>query len=604
MSPIKKNLFIYALVFFSIIISIFIWKKLHIPYNSDIIGEYSIKNYHPLNDVIKYLSFILLPVLAFISAKTFFDKIELFEKLEKIKIKNEYVNTNKIMRYVLFILSSFLVLEFTSVNFPTDKLDIFHSGQKLYPAFKYDLDQSLWSEIYLISGVFIEVFSTKIAWDIFNVKSIGASRFSDLFLVFVTKISLIFLMYEVSKSNNFNSNVKIIFFLILSYFSLYLIDYNLNSADLISSRDIPILLTLYLFFSLINNSFNRLVLSFLIGLIFLFVFFWGIDRAIVNSALVIFIILNLLLNKYFKELGIILLTAFVSLIFSFFILGVEFKYFMENSFLILNEMTNIHGLIHPTPFSDEPNATRATKTLLATLLTILISLNIILSKKSNINNNFSIILISFSILSFLTYIYAIGRSDGGHIKQAFGFPITFIFTYLTINLFLFIDKNIKINKFLNFRAKIPIMFIIVIFVFSLNLNLKNITSYKFRLNNFIEKEDTFFLTKKDVTFVFEAKKIIHNSNCIQLYTNDSALLYLLKKRSCSKYYWPWSYGTEKTQKEIIQKLKNTQFIISNGNTDSWGIPFKSKFRILDPYIKNNFSNKIINIEEREIRFKN
>ena len=121
MSPIKKNLFIYALVFFSIIISIFIWKKLHIPYNSDIIGEYSIKNYHPLNDVIKYLSFILLPVLAFISAKTFFDKIELFEKLEKIKIKNEYVNTNKIMRYVLFILSSFLVLEFTSVNFPTDK---------------------------------------------------------------------------------------------------------------------------------------------------------------------------------------------------------------------------------------------------------------------------------------------------------------------------------------------------------------------------------------------------------------------------------------------------------------------------------------------------
>ena len=243
-----------------------------------------------------------------------------------------------------------------------------------------------------------------------------------------------------------------------------------------------------------------------------------------------------------------MLTAFVSLIFSCFILGVEFKYFMENSFLILNEMTNIHGLIHPTPFSDEPNATRATKTLLATLLTILISLNIILSKKSNINNNFSIILISFSILSFLTYIYAIGRSDGGHIKQAFGFPITFIFTYLTINLFLFIDKNIKINKFLNFRAKIPIMFIIVIFVFSLNLNLKNITSYKFRLNNFIEKEDTFFLTKKDVTFVFEAKKIIHNSNCIQLYTNDSALLYLLKKRSCSKYYWPWSYGTEKTQR--------------------------------------------------------
>ena len=122
MSPIKKNLFIYALVFFNNYQHFYLEKT-----------TYSIQFKHywrifnklsSLNDVIKYLSFILLPVLAFISAKTFFDKIELFEKLEKIKIKNEYVNTNKIMRYVLFI-SSFLVLEFTSVNFPTDKLDIF-----------------------------------------------------------------------------------------------------------------------------------------------------------------------------------------------------------------------------------------------------------------------------------------------------------------------------------------------------------------------------------------------------------------------------------------------------------------------------------------------
>ena len=88
MSPIKKNLFIFSLVLFSIIISTFIWKKLHIPYNSDIIGEYSLKNYSSLNDIIKYLSFILLPLFTFLLAKILIEKINLINQLENLKIKN------------------------------------------------------------------------------------------------------------------------------------------------------------------------------------------------------------------------------------------------------------------------------------------------------------------------------------------------------------------------------------------------------------------------------------------------------------------------------------------------------------------------------------
>ncbi len=604
MSPIKKNLFIFSLVLFSIIISTFIWKKLHIPYNSDIIGEYSLKNYSSLNDIIKYLSFILLPLFTFLLAKILIEKINLINQLENLKIKNIIEKKNDNYKNFIFLLILFIILEFISIGFPVEKLDIFHSGQKLYPSFKYDLDHNLWSDIYIISGTFIEIFSTKIAWDLFSIKTIGASRFADLFLVLLTKIILIFLTYEISKSINYNKSLKLFLFLILSLFSLYLLDYNLNSADLISARDLPILLSLYLFFSLINNSFNKSIISFCIGIIAVLIFIWGLDRAIVNTALISFILIILALNKFLKELIIICFSMLLSLIFLIFYFDNEFNFFIENSFLILKEMTNIHGLIHPLPFSNEPNASRATKTLLLILLSMLISFNILISNNSKIHNNLKIILFSISLLSFFTYIYAIGRSDGGHIRQAFGFPIFFIFIYLFIILLNLINKFVLSKNILTNKSNLFSMILILIFVININFNFSNMTSFKNRLNNYLEKDDLFYLTESDAEFISEARLIVNDFNCIQLYTNDSALLYLLKKQSCSKYYWPWSYGSEQTQKQIINKLENNEIIITNGISDNWGVPFEKKFIILDPYIKENFSNKIIKIGQREIRFKN
>ena len=82
-------------------------------------------------------------------------------------------------------------------------------------------------------------------------------------------------------------------------------------------------------------------------------------------------------------------------------------------------------LIHPTPFTDQPNSSRATKTLMLILICIMISINLISKKKYP--NEFVKLIIFFTIISVGSYLYALGRSDGPHIKNSFGFPlITFV----------------------------------------------------------------------------------------------------------------------------------------------------------------------------------
>ena len=137
----------------------------------------------------------------------------------------------------------------------------------------------------------------------------------------------------------------------------------------------------------------------------------------------------------------------------------------------------------------------------------------------------------------------------------------------------------------------------------MHFNFSNLKNYKINFNDYIYAKDKEFLEKSDLEFVLQASKLLKNENCIDLYTYDSSLLYLLKKPSCSRYSFLWSLGSENNQKKFVKTLMNTNAIITNGKTDDWGqIPFNIKYPILDEYIKNNFTNEI-SIGERKIKFK-
>ena len=77
-------------------------------------------------------------------------------------------------------------------------------------------------------------------------------------------------------------------------------------------------------------------------------------------------------------------------------------------------------------------------------------------------------------------------------------------------------------------------------------------------------------------------------DCVQLFSNDAALLYLLKKKSCTKYYFIWSVGSSNNQKKLVRDLKNTKLIISKGTPFAWDLAVSQKLPIVDNYIDQNF----------------
>ena len=265
----------------------------------------------------------------------------------------------------------------------------------------------------------------------------------------------------------------------------------------------------------------------------------------------------------------------------------EFKYFVINTLNVFKEHTYVNGLIHPDLFTNEKNSFRATKSIIAIILSLIISINLFFCNQPKFNSNLRIILISLSIISFLSYLYSIGRSDGPHLKQSFGFSYAFFSLYI-LSFILF-----KVQSYLKFKDNINIFSIISLFLILILhikvFNFSNIINFKERFIDFISHSDDKFINKKDNIFIKKSYNLFKNEKCIQLLTNDAALHYLIKKKHCSKYYFTFTIGSNTNQKKFISEIHNTNYIILGGKTDNWSLSIKEKYPTIFDYFISNFS---------------
>ena len=73
---------------------------------------------------------------------------------------------------------------------------------------------------------------------------------------------------------------------------------------------------------------------------------------------------------------------------------------------------------------------------------------------------------------------------------------------------------------------------------------KNIYTFPKNISNFIKSEDKKFINKKYSDLIEELNLLTANSNCVQVFSYDQAIFYLMKKKSCSKFYNIWSIGSK------------------------------------------------------------
>ena len=582
------RIFPYVFLTFSILFCTYFWNKIFVPFdNSDIIGAYANNKYHSLNDLVRYLFFISIPVLSWIVSYLLFNKKKIkkfiynFNNLEKDRL-----SYNKNLFYIFFIILIFLIAQFFSLDFNIQKIDLVHEGQQLSSALRNYYDNSLWSKSYVIVGIFYETINAKLFWNYFDQISIGSFRFSIYLYTFALKFLLVVLAFKIANITKLNDNLKIIFFFIISLIFIDFLDYNSYTTDYISYRDIPIIISLILIVDFFNQNKNQSIVILILSSLSFPTLMWSFDRGIVYNLILISLIFCVLLQKKYRYFFISLISVILTWLFFYLILQNEFIYFFENSKKIISQMNYIHGIIHPAPFSDDLHASRATKTLILILINLVISIKLFFNSNKLISNNFKFILLFLSAASVLSYLYALGRSDGPHIKVIFAYPLMFqLFLILNLVLSYFNKKFINQTKNANLIFLLSVFFLCAL---KFNLNFQNIKSFNYRLNHYVNLKDNFFLEKNEINLINKFSKFINNEQCIQLYSNDVAILYLLRKKSCSKFYFTWSVGSRENQEILVSELKENNYIIAGGPSFNWDMPINKKLPLYDEYISQNY----------------
>ena len=591
----KNQIFIYVLLSICIFITTISWDKIYIPYNElNIIGEYSEKKFHSLNDLLRYLIFISIPITIFFS-QVFFDKNKKENLLKNIYDKSYFLfPPYRLTLFFAVFIFLIILFEFLSLEFQIHNLDLLHEGQQLSSAYKYYLDGSLWSGSYVTIGIFYETILNKIVWNLFDVQSIGLKRFTDISLIFIFKTLLIIFCYQISNFFKLNSTFKSIFFIFNSFVFLSTIDYNILSVDNLGAREIPVLLTLMLLIhTLQSKSFNYSII-FIISFLSITSLFWGVDRGLVVNFIILCFLFFLIIRSNYKDASILVISTIFWWLLFYFLLGEEFKFFISNTLSIYKYISYIHGIIHPIPFSDDPNSSRATKTLLLIILSSLLTINLLFNLNKKFNVSFKFFMFFLTLVIIFSYIYVVGRSDGPHIKHIFGYIIIYFSIYFSYFILEFLEKKEILNKYKIFNL-FP-FFLLILFLYN-NFNFKpeNIKKYNSRFSNYINLPDENFLNTKEINFIKETKPIIEKSDCVQLFSHDAALLYLLKKKSCSRFFLIWSVGSPENQKNLVKELEKTSFVISGGIKYNWLKPLPKRLSIVYGYINDNYE-KIEEIE--------
>ena len=125
-----------------------------------------------------------------------------------------------------------------------------------------------------------------------------------------------------------------------------------------------------------------------------------------------------------------------------------------------------------------------------------------------------------------------------------------------------------------------------------NIKFNNIINFKARFEKSINAPDTGYMSHERINIIDLLKNETADERCIQNFTVDLAIPYLIKKPTCTKYFASWLASGFNIEKDYIAQLKNKKvkyilyssptFIVDDLKTAD-RLKYVNKF-ILDNYI--------------------
>ena len=576
----KKKFYLIGILILSLLTASYVWKVIEIPlltkYNFG--GEYMAMNYHAQNDTLKFFLYILISLLPFlVSYLSFFKKKNhtirsfIFLKHSDLGIVNNKIN------WFFYLLLLGLIIEFLLIDFNwyISSIDIFHEGLWLTSSTNFMFSKDFWASSYIDRGLFGN-FYPAIIWSLTDNISIGSTRFTNLLLMLTNKILLLFMCKQISDNINFTIIKKILFFVLTSFFLLSLVKYDENLYFV--KRSPLILLFLNVFLISLNKSNNFNLINIFLGAFSLLSILWFIDIGAYINLIILFILLFFLIRKNFITVLSIFTGIMIPWIIFYFMTSLdELMFFYKNTINIYSTIDILHGVIHPVPFFSGDTLT--TRTLIYFVLTGVLIIILCFNKQSKISNKGRIFLIFFYILSLIAYKSGLSRSDSGHIKTASGLVVSLLgISVIYFILELLKDKTIDfIFKHFNKRlVKISLFSVILLAaVISMSiLKIGNFVSSPERIKSLLYAKDEDFLKgnlSSYVDLIKYYKELSISEDCIQIFTDEQALPYLMRKKTCTKYYQMLILEPKKNQQNFVKELKKKKpkFIIYKSEKYAW-----------------------------------
>ncbi len=563
-----KNLLIVSFVILSISICSVIWKYIDLNFSNitQATGAITQQNYSTDADTVRYVIFIIIPLITFLISYYFLKSSKTKGLMELIKFPELKQIKSYAIFYPLILIITFIIIQFFSLNLPVGPIDTFHDGELFSVTKNTILRGSFFKDTYTIHG-FSDIFYPLFFWKIIGSETIGAGRLFFFFLNLLIKFLCLILSYQLIKFSLVKNKTIffVIFSLILLSFSGYQVPINFS---LFSYRDIYIIIFLIFFSNIfISNNF-KFITNCIIGLIPPLTLIMHIDTGVFLFVLQFSLIIFFIINKKFEDVFFIFLGTLISSLILFIFFGSEeLISFFNNAMTIILSMDYLHGTKYPEPFfsiGENKNGMRATRGLLLQLTAGLFVLYHLISKKNNISNGGKIFFLFLFFLSFIMYKNALGRSDSYHIRMSNDLPIL-INSFFIINFFLLkIESKFSLQSTSNNKI-IVMTFIILSIIFFNNINFDKIKNYKKEVKVLINLPDEHFIDDNRNKFIKNYKILSANDSCFQNFTDDLILLYLMNKKSCTKFIASWLASPSHLQEEYIKSLKvsKPEFIVYN-----------------------------------------
>ncbi len=552
----KKSL-PWLFLILGIIFSTMVWNFISVPYDNSnlIVGEYSQKKINPLNDTLRGLFFIFFPLLLyliiFLKNNNKNISTKLFQNKDIIKIKN--------IDYICAIFIIFSILEFLSIDYRNllAELDTHHEGTFLSAQLNFLAKSKVWTGTFFDYGFLGNSIGIFFHY-IFDEYSIGIHRFFYKFLILINKILIILICRKIVNSI-YGLNFKEVLFFLLSLSSLTLTSFYDHVIPFHPRIFLYLIFTLLIFHISLSKK-NNILISSIIGFFSLIsiLFYWDIGTYI-NVLLIFFLVYIFFIKRYDVFWNIFFSIILSWLIFYLFISNNEFKEFINQYLIIINISDYLLGMEFPQPFTD--NSTRHTKALLLIILSGAFLINFIFNKIKFENLESKFLLIFLFVSSIIFFKSGLMRSDTPHIKYTSGIYTLLIFFFISYHLVYLINK-------LNFFKKITFIFnekkylytftILIGYLFFFQNNyfgFLNILDSSKNFQMITKIDDRKFLNDEYFKFIQEYKELIKDENCVQQFTDDNAIPYLVNKPTCTKYFVNAHIIENWTEKNFIEELK-------------------------------------------------